>query len=79
MSYPEHKKMTASVTENIGTILEFLEFLNSKDISLEAWSDDLHESLLCLQTPEYLALEFFGIDKEKLDKEEKQMLKELGS
>lgn len=67
-SYPECEKL-AKHSDYINGVLEFVEFVGEKGISLVSKCDlDVHKA-------EDLLYEMFGIDRKKLEKERDDMLK----
>ena len=80
--YPECEKL-AKVSEKSQLIGEFLEWLqNEKEIALAKWAQVegsvfSNSNLFLVNHTESLLYEFFEIDMKKVEKERKQMLKEL--
>lgn len=71
--YPEHTKVK-KLPEESQAIYKFLDYLESRDVYLSKYHNLILDEV---DNPENLVLEFYGVDLDKLGKENVIMLKEL--
>jgi len=74
--YPEHAKLE-KITSKSQSIGEFLEWCNTKGMSLHEYPEDHPHAVQTRRSTQDLLAEFFEIDLKKLEKEKKKMIESL--
>ncbi len=73
--YPEYEKMKAIQKES-QSIGEFLAWLETKEIMLTKWDEKRDFYFSILRSSESLLAEYFDIDLDKVEKEQREILDE---
>lgn len=74
--YPEHEKLNSDTQGNISTVLEFMEWVASKDLELGQWEG--HSLNPVRFDMESFVAEHFGVDMKIIEAERKAMLSAAG-